>query len=145
MAKIHEFGDGDVMFFISPVEKEWGVMWEALGEFDLNKNFSVPTVCQDLETGETWQYMDTAWYGSWKHCFRHRYHPTTKAREYIKVPVSEEYKKEIHEALTPLSENYKRYLYNEGRYYFKAPPVPTVSWSTSNWITWIDKSGKWFI
>lgn len=63
---------------------EWVRMWEWLGNHPLNAKLDEPTVA--LNNDEVWQYM-----GSYKqgpdvvHEFRHRYHPITGKREYLKT------------------------------------------------------------
>lgn len=59
-------------------------IWEYLAAIPLNTSSDDPTVCEDPDTGECWQYM-----GSFKnkegirHEFRHRNHPMTQCRVYL--------------------------------------------------------------
>ena len=34
-------------------------------------------------------------------------------------------------------------MYNAGHYIFPAPPVCTAYWDDSDWIAFIDRSGRW--
>ena len=73
---------------------EWNYMWDRLAGFYLNKNNEQPCVCMNY--GESWQYMDTSIYdGQLKHCFRHRLHPLTNNRQYVKINASEEFKSSL--------------------------------------------------
>jgi hypothetical protein len=74
--------------FIQESDPEWERMWQALGQLDMNRDMPQPTVCFDEDTAEAWQYMGTAKVGrAWMHEFRHRCHPTTKERTYVRVPM----------------------------------------------------------
>lgn len=73
--------------FVDESSPEWEKMWQALGEDPLNKDLPDPTVCMEAGWGECWQYMGTERHGrKWLHCFRHRCHPTTGERTYIRIP-----------------------------------------------------------
>jgi hypothetical protein len=59
---------------------EYERVWAALAALAENNG---DRLCQCPESGETWQYMGTQLESDgWKHCFRHRYHPATRQREY---------------------------------------------------------------
>ena len=74
--------------------EEWDSMWRALAVKPLNFGLQDPTTAwpatqtrrassaEELVSGEIWQYMDTA--NGW-HEFRHRCHPVTQRREYVRI------------------------------------------------------------
>lgn len=65
---------------------EWEVAWSALANHRLNQG---DRYCQDSDSSERWQYMGTEAEpdgSGWFHCFRHRCHPRTHEREYIRIP-----------------------------------------------------------
>jgi hypothetical protein len=73
------------LVLIKPESNEWNYMWDWLASHPLNKDLSDPSTAMS-EDQEVWQYM-----GSFRqnnqtiHEFRHRNHPVTKQREYLKV------------------------------------------------------------
>lgn len=64
---------------------EWNEMWEQLAKHPLNADNPDPYSCTYVH--ETWQYMGTS---NGEHTFRHRIHPITKKREYLRFPVKTE-------------------------------------------------------
>jgi hypothetical protein len=74
------------MILIEQKSPEWDSMWKWVAEHPINENIEHPTVALNDESGEAWQYM-----GSFRqknkviHEFRHRHHPKTGRREYLKV------------------------------------------------------------
>lgn len=60
---------------------EWNDMWEQLAKHQLNADNPNPYSCTYMN--ESWQYMETA---NGEHIFRHRIHPKTKNREYLRFP-----------------------------------------------------------
>lgn len=62
--------------------EEWRSMWNALAWHPINFGLTDKICALDEGTGERWQYMGT--YNGW-HEFRHRQHPLTHRREYIKI------------------------------------------------------------
>ena len=66
---------------------EWEYMWNWLANHPLNKGLEYPEYAEN--NGEMWQYM-----GSFKqkdkviHELRHRQHPTTGTRQYLKLEAS---------------------------------------------------------
>lgn len=70
---------------------EWEAAWTALASHRLNQG---DRCCQDLNALEVWQYMGTEAEpdgSAWFHCFRHRCHPRTQKREYIRIPSTTEW------------------------------------------------------
>lgn len=67
--------------FIEPNTAEWKKMWDELASNGINTGIEEPHTASN--DGEMWQYMGTETQG---HCFRHRCHPNTDAREYIYIP-----------------------------------------------------------
>jgi hypothetical protein len=59
-------------------------MWTALAAHPLNAGLDEPTEAYEPQSGECWQYMDTTADGL--HEFRHRRHPRTLEREYVRIP-----------------------------------------------------------
>lgn len=78
------------MVLIKPESREWNYMWDWVANHPLNEGLTEPSTAIS-EDGEVWQYM-----GSFRqnnltiHEFRHRYHPVTNNREYLKVKCSED-------------------------------------------------------
>lgn len=72
------------MILIKIDSPEWDYMWNWIAEHPLNKDNAEPMVCSN--EGEVWQYM-----GSFMndnkvvHEFRHRLHPVTGERAYLKL------------------------------------------------------------
>ena len=59
---------------------EWETAWQELAMHELNAG---DPVCNNVDTGDSWQYMGTA---NKNHSFRHRSHPSDGMRKYIKIP-----------------------------------------------------------
>ena len=84
----------DKIYTVKDSGSEWDYMWLMLGKHPVNKGLNGkprtekdPTIAYN--DGEAWEYMDTSIYdGEMKHCFRHRFHPKTKNRIHVQVPVS---------------------------------------------------------
>ena len=70
------------ILFVERDSEEWNAMWRALASKPLNAGLADPVCALDESTGERWQYMGT--YDGW-HEFRHRQHPRTQQREYLKI------------------------------------------------------------
>ena len=67
---------------------EWNYMWDELAKNPLNAGQPDPFDCES--EGECWQYMDSGYVNNkWVHEFRHRYHPVTKLRWYLRIPVKD--------------------------------------------------------
>lgn len=84
------------LVLIEPNSPEWEYMWKWLEEHPINKDIEEPTLA--MNEGEAWQYM-----GTFKqddriiHEFRHRNHPATGLRQYLKVSGSDTFTQEqIH-------------------------------------------------
>jgi hypothetical protein len=78
------------MVLIKPESREWNYMWDWVATHPLNEGLEEPSTATS-EDSEVWQYM-----GSFRqnnltiHEFRHRNHPVTNNREYLKVKCSED-------------------------------------------------------
>jgi hypothetical protein len=59
---------------------EWKAIWLTLALHPLNSGCIDPFSCKN--DGEVWQYMGT---DNDEHVFRHRFHPKTGKREYLKL------------------------------------------------------------
>ena len=72
----------DGIYFVERGSDEWNRMWKWVGNHPINEGLKHPTVAQDKEWGECWQYMGTEQNenGTWSHCFRHRCHPSRVER-----------------------------------------------------------------
>lgn len=78
------------LFFVPRDSTEWGYMWDRLAAHHINEDYAEPTVCLNPECNEVWQYMGTVGsQGRLFHEFRHRRHPGSKLREYLRLPASE--------------------------------------------------------
>lgn len=72
---------------------EYDYMWNALSKLPINSDNEVPQVCLNEEAGEAWQYMGTHEHkGKFFHEFRHRCHPKSNSREYIRIPIGDDLK-----------------------------------------------------
>lgn len=79
------------VLFIKREQPEWNYMWNLMAKHRLNEGLEEPTVAHFNYEG--WQYMDTSVYdGQLAHCFRHRCHPKTQRREYLRLSVSDSLK-----------------------------------------------------
>ena len=65
--------------FVEEKTSEWIVMWDRLAKNPLNYGL-LPRTAE--HQGEVWQYMGTA---KGHHEFRHRNHPRTNKREYVRL------------------------------------------------------------
>lgn len=66
-------------------EPEWHLAWQGLARLTGDDDFEA----QHPESGEVWQYMgSTDARGHWQHEFRHRDHPLTGERRYVRVAAS---------------------------------------------------------
>jgi hypothetical protein len=78
------------MVLIKPESREWNYMWDWVAAHPRNEGLEEPSTATS-EDNEVWQYM-----GSFRqnnltiHEFRHRNHPLTNKREYLKVKCSED-------------------------------------------------------
>jgi hypothetical protein len=78
------------MVIVKRNSAEWEYMWNWLSKHPINEGIENPTLAWNSEYAEGWQYM-----GSYKkddniiHEFRHRVHPRTKDRMYLKLNASE--------------------------------------------------------
>lgn len=66
--------------FLVQGTRAWDIAWAALAMHSINAGLSEPAVAGN--GGECWQYMGVDDRG---HCFRHRCHPSTGNREYVRV------------------------------------------------------------
>lgn len=72
------------MIIVKRESPEWDYMWEWVSQHPINEGLEDSSTA--LNEGEAWQYM-----GSFKqgdkviHEFRHRFHPKTQQREYLKL------------------------------------------------------------
>lgn len=76
----------DYLYFTNPETAHWKSMWAWLSNHPKNAGLAEPTVAECPDTGETWQYMGTEKIEPrvWADCFRHRSHPTTGDRVYLR-------------------------------------------------------------
>ena len=75
------------MAFMHRREREWHLAWKELADRSGDQDM----VGLDPESGEVWQYMDSAPIGPrgrWVHEFRHRWHPVLHRRWYVRIPAS---------------------------------------------------------
>lgn len=80
------------MVLIKPNSNEWEFMWEWVANHPINKDIENPSVALNPENNECWQYMGSYAYNNITiHEFRHRAHPTTEQREYLKLYASENF------------------------------------------------------
>jgi hypothetical protein len=70
--------------FKKPDTPAWDAMWAWLAAHPMNAGQAEPTVAYCSSTGEVWQYMGT--YDGFDE-FRHRHHPRTSQRVYVRRPV----------------------------------------------------------
>ena len=73
------------VYFAKSGTVHWDNMWAWLAKHPANTPYPEPTVCE--HEGEVWQYMDTEWCDQtnrWVDVFRHRYHPWTNDRVYLR-------------------------------------------------------------
>ena len=76
------------LHFVMEKDPEWERMWQSLGALKMNRSMPDPTVCFCNDTAEAWQYMGSYRLPRsrhWVHEFRHRHHPQTKDREYVRI------------------------------------------------------------
>jgi hypothetical protein len=81
------------LYILARGSEEWDCAWNRLWRTRVG---GITPKHQDYDpaTGEDWQYMGTASYlqpdGSrrWMHDFRHRWHPISRKRLYVKVEAS---------------------------------------------------------
>ncbi|WP_409160606.1 hypothetical protein [Pectobacterium sp. B2J-2] len=82
------------MAFVEETDKEWELMWTALGQHAMNRELPDPTVADNF--GEVWQYMESRevrylfFFKRYYHFFRHRMHPRPAmfGRQCIKILAS---------------------------------------------------------
>ena len=78
------------LIFVKQDSTEWEYIWDFVEKHPINEGIEEPRI--SLNEGEVWQYM-----GSFKqndklvHEFRHRYHPKTNDRYYIRFNGSESF------------------------------------------------------
>ena len=78
------------VMFVSRDTAEWDYMWDRLAAHYSNIGQEQPTVCYNPEYGEVWQYMGTVRQAHLLfHEFRHRMHPASGQREYLRIQASE--------------------------------------------------------
>lgn len=76
--------------FVPRDSAEWDYMWDRLAKHYVNEGQEHPTSCYNDECGEVWQYMGTVRrHIRLFHEFRHRCHPGSGHREYLRLPASE--------------------------------------------------------
>lgn len=73
------------LFSVKRDTPEWDYMWQELAKHPINKGIKEPTV--SYNDGELWEYMGSYVFDKKNsiHEFRHRCHPKTEEREYIKI------------------------------------------------------------
>jgi len=74
-----------ILSHIAPGNAEWDRAWNTMAANPVNAGLEHPHVAFNESWGETWQYMGTV---NGQHEFRHRMHPTTDKREYLKIPAT---------------------------------------------------------
>lgn len=69
-----------------PGTPEWDVAWAGLAAISGDEDREA----YDKMSGEVWQYMggERRKGGAWEHVFRHRCHPCTQERTYLRVRAS---------------------------------------------------------
>lgn len=78
------------LVFVKQDSTEWNYIWDFVANHPINEGLEEPRLA--LNNGEAWQYM-----GSFKqndkliHEFRHRQHPLTNDRYYIRFNGSENF------------------------------------------------------
>jgi len=78
----------DGIYTIVTDGKEWKYAWGELSKQKINIGQEDPFECEC--EGEFWQYIDSGIVnGVLVHEFRHRHHPVTLQREYIRIPVKD--------------------------------------------------------
>tara|TARA_R110000851_G_scaffold31232_1_gene84640 strand:- start:392 stop:691 length:300 start_codon:yes stop_codon:yes gene_type:complete len=75
---------------VGPDSREWEPMWERMRSKLANGNLGPWFLQSNALTGDDWQYMGTVVHGESdgayeEHEFRHRNHPRTHKREYMRV------------------------------------------------------------
>lgn len=71
---------------------EWEYAWDWVASHPLNETLENPSVAENPETNQTWQYVGTFMQkGKAIHEFRHRHHPLTNRREYLYLNASENF------------------------------------------------------
>jgi hypothetical protein len=75
--------------FAEPGTSEWLVAWGGLAALSGDED----RTAYDPVSGEVWQYMgaERGTRGPWRHCFRHRCHPRTQERTYLRVLASSDW------------------------------------------------------
>lgn len=71
--------------YIARGSQEWHYAWEQLAAYEVNRGLADPGEARNHDCHEVWQYMGTV---DGFHEFRHRCHPTTGRREYVRVAQS---------------------------------------------------------
>jgi len=77
---------------IEKKEPEWEIAWK-----ELARRTGDPD-CEALDepSGEVWQYMDSfLGAAGWVHEFRHRHHPVTGDRRYVRIPATPGWKPKV--------------------------------------------------
>lgn len=90
-----------VVYWVCPTDSqfnqtEWQQAWLTLANHRLNQGSHC---CFEPNSGEVWEYMGTEAEpdgSAWFHCFRHRCHPQTRGREYIRIPANKEWIESIN-------------------------------------------------
>lgn len=78
----------DGIYHIEPDSSEWNYAWDQLASQKINVGLPDPREAEF--NGECWQYMDSGIVcGVLVHEFRHRWHPVTGKREYIRILVQD--------------------------------------------------------
>lgn len=81
----------DEIIMLRPRSKEWNAAWKGLAELSGDHDREA----ENPRSGEVWQYMGTAKrVAAWAHEFRHRDHPSTNDRLYLRVYASPSWKAE---------------------------------------------------
>ena len=70
------------ILFVDRNSEEWASMWRALAASPINAGLKDPVSALQPDCGEVWQYMGTT---NATHEFRHRWHPVTQCREYLRI------------------------------------------------------------
>ena len=77
---------------IEKTDPEWDIAWKALAQRTGDRDYEA----LDKATGEVWQYMDS-YLGAagWVHEFRHRHHPATGERRYVRIPATARWRPKV--------------------------------------------------
>ena len=90
MEQMEEECGREQIYFVPRDTSEWHHMWCCLALHYSNLGQEKPTVCYNPEYMEVWQYMGTIRRSHLLfHEFRHRMHPGSGRREYLRLRASD--------------------------------------------------------